>query len=158
MSDRTCPWFENDQTCGEPVINPKNRVALCEAHSIVRRSMDQKNRGELILRVSERGIVPHTEGLTYVAEMKDGTWLIGFSSSDRYLKTKLRNLKKEGELAGLVTVLDGGESLAYLLIAKFSEYRAEKLGDYFFPAPAVKSFLSSAPRSDKFTELEFHLI
>lgn len=147
MNVRTCPWRMDDGSiCSAPSRDSSQRIGLCRLHSSAQYMTQLVAQGDLLIQM---GVTNHSPGYAYVAVTSGGNYRIGYAGTYELLLPKLRKSFRDGELARIEYLLDGGKSRFLILSAQLSDYRVDGLISTYLP----ETELSDLIQSEKFSDL-----
>src|SRR5690606_8624621 len=138
----TCGWVEHDEPCGESDEVYMN-LALCPIHKEEHRGKVNFLKGSTARQAAKSHPLEAFPGWCYFVLLPDGSVKIGYSNTEKLLKTRFTVLNREVGPIVKLAVIPGGFVAEAVMHERFKESRLPGKGERFRYTPEMAEFLAS---------------
>lgn len=137
-----CAYVAEDNPCGAEATVLWN-FPVCKDHRDV--VLNPRKLSSALSQSAKINPLSSFPGFCYIVLLPDGFMKIGYSNTEKLLKTRLTTLKREcGAPVIELAVIPGGFVAEHLIHEKFSELREAGNGERFRYSPELATFIADA--------------
>ena len=141
----TCSWVipDEERTCGD-TGSVYCSFVVCEDHKEQFRNWNELMKRANALQASKIHELDSFPGYCYIMLLPNGNIKIGYSNTEKLLKTRITTLSREyGAPVVLLKTIKGGFVAEAMLHDRFKHLRLPGVGEQFKYGPGLAEFISN---------------